>query len=592
LPQLYKQYGQQLQIKAIDINADEANYQWLIACEKQYQVPEDKVSVPALFIDDKYLIGSADISSQLPSLIERYLENGGVDFPDVPRPGGPLAPTVRFGFFYSPTCPHCIYVEEQVFPKIRAKYGDQVLWEAYDTSEEGNYRALLTLGELAGLPEKVRGSVPVLFVGDESTLYTLLFGSDQIEAYLDSAIEWFVAVGGVGFPAWWREMFPTTPETQPSPSATTEKDKPIHMAYFAEAGCNECDRVSIALQHLKERFPSLVIHELDILQDVEINLCLGEALQVPENQRHDAPAIFVGSDYLVDKDIQYDKLIEIVSRYVETGAEPTWEACEGKNVELPSLPPWWIVIAYGLVDGINPCAFATIIFFVSYLSFIERKGRDILIVGIAYTLAVFLSYLGFGMLLRQALSGLIDLVGSILRPILNTLMAVFCLVLAILSFSDFFKARRGKVKAMSLRLPDKLRRWINATIRSSMKSETLDRLVVASFVSGAVVSFIELTCTGPWYVPIILGVSTPEYRTRSLLTLVVYCLCFIVPLVVVFVASYLGTSSRQLGALLQRHTATVKLITAIGFLGIGLWLVYDMLRVWGVVSPWIASALG
>ena len=70
-----------------------------------------------------------------------------------------------------------------------------------------------------------------------------------------------------------------------------------------------------------------------------------------------------------------------MDRYAETGAEPTWETCQTKETELPPPPPWWAVILPGLGDGINPCAFATIIFFVSYLSLIERKGRDILLVG-------------------------------------------------------------------------------------------------------------------------------------------------------------------------------------------------------------------
>ena len=84
--------------------------------------------------------------------------------------------------------------------------------------------------------------------------------------------------------------------------------------------------------------------------------------------------------------------------------------------------------------------------------------------------------------------------------------------------------------------------------------------------------------------PIIQGLSNPAYRAQSTLDLVVYCLAFVTPLVVVFVASYTGTGSRQLGTLLQRHTAGVKLATAVLFLGIGLWLAYDVLRIWGVIA--------
>lgn len=359
------------------------------------------------------------------------------------------------------------------------------------------------------------------------------------------------------------------------------------MAYFEEKGCSECDAISAALEQVQKRYPALVVHKLDILDDLAFNLCLSERLNVPEDQRHDAPAVFVGSDYLIAKDVHYEGLMQLVGRYADSGADPTWQDCETEQVELPPPPPWWAVILPGLGDGINPCAFATIIFFVSYLSLTERKGRDIILVGAAFTLAVFISYLAFGIILREILSGLIGWTGPVLRPILNGVTALLCLILAILSFSDFQKARRGKTKDMALRLPDRLRLWINATIRQSMKARTF---IIAAFVAGVVVSFIELACTGQVYVPIILGLSTPGYQGQALVALIVYCLAFIIPLVVVFIASYMGTSSQKLGVLLNRHTATIKLITAVLFLAIGIWLVYDTLHTWGLLAPTLVNA--
>jgi cytochrome c biogenesis protein CcdA len=575
----------------------EENYRWLLACEEAYGVPEDKAAVPIVFIGDTYLIGE-DISAQLSDLVQEHLDGGGVDFPDVPPPEGAPEPSVHFAFFYSPTCPHCLNVEENLLPRIQEKYGDQVSWEAYNTSEEDNYRALVMLGRLAGFPQESWGSVPVVSIGDEHSIYGVWLGEFQIEAFLDPAIEWFLEIGGAELPGWWTQLW--EPIELPSPQATpssaveltpTVAETPppgeavIHLAYFVEVGCSECSRVSNLLQVMENQFPNLAVRKFGIKEDAELNICLSERLDVPEDQRHDAPALFVGSDYLVDKDIKIDPLKAMLSKYVETGAEPIWESCADEESKVPPPPPWWSVIVPGLIDGINPCAFATIIFFVSYLSAIERKGRDILMVGLSFTLAVFLAYLGFGMLLREVLAGLIASVGSVLRVVLNVLVAIVCLVFAVLSLSDYGKARRGKVKDMTLRLPDKLRGWINATVRKSMRSQTLDRLVVASFVTGVVVSFIELTCTGQVYVPIILGLSSPGFQGRAILSLVVYCLAFIAPLIVVFLVSYFGTSSRQLGLVLQRHTATVKLVTAMLFLAMGAWLIYETVRLWGIIPP-------
>jgi cytochrome c biogenesis protein CcdA len=290
---------------------------------------------------------------------------------------------------------------------------------------------------------------------------------------------------------------------------------------------------------------------------------------------------------LVDEEIQLDSLLAVLEQYAKDGAEPVWEACTG-DVEIPPPAPWWAVIVPGLIDGINPCAFATIVFFVSYLTLVERKGREIIFVGVAFTAAIFLSYLAFGVLLRQLLASVIDLVGPILKPILNVLTAIACVALAVLSFADYRKARRGRARDMSLRLPDRLRRWINRTIRRSMGEHSLSRILAASFLTGILISFVELTCTGQVYAPIILGLSNPAYQGKALLSLVVYCLAFVVPLVVVFGFSYMGTGSRQLSVFVGRHTATVKLVTALLFIAISVWLLYDVLRVWGLVGPLLA----
>ena len=85
---------------------------------------------------------------------------------------------------------------------IKEKYGDRVQWESYDRSDETNYRALLYLGELTGLPEDARGAVPLAFIGDQYTLYGRFLGSIEIEVYLEQSIDWYMEVGGAEWPDW------------------------------------------------------------------------------------------------------------------------------------------------------------------------------------------------------------------------------------------------------------------------------------------------------------------------------------------------------------------------------------------------------
>jgi cytochrome c biogenesis protein CcdA len=56
-----------------------------------------------------------------------------------------------------------------------------------------------------------------------------------------------------------------------------------------------------------------------------------------------------------------------------------------------------------------------------------------------------------------------------------------------------------------------------------------------TFITGVVISIIELACTGQVYLPTILFVlGVPELRLQAGVYLVLYNLMFVLPLVVVF----------------------------------------------------------
>jgi len=115
-----------------------------------------------------------------------------------------------------------------------------------------------------------------------------------------------------------------------------------------------------------------------------------------------------------------------------------------------------------------------------------------------------------------------------------------------------------------------LRMRINATIREGRKTRAY---VAGAFVTGILISFLELACTGQIYLPTIIFVSSlPELRLQAVGYLVLYNLLFIVPLAVVFVLAYFGTTSKDLTAFLQQRAASVKLGMMILFITLAAWL--------------------
>jgi len=140
----------------------------------------------------------------------------------------------------------------------------------------------------------------------------------------------------------------------------------------------------------------------------------------------------------------------------------------------------------------------------------------------------------------------------------------------VLSFRDFLKARQGRIEEMTLRLPDRLKNQARAVVR---RGQRMSAYVLGAFVTGLLVSLLELACTGQLYLPtIVFVVSVPALRARAVAYLLLYNLAFILPLGVVFVLTYFGTTSMQLGMFLQKRTAAVKLGTALVFLALAAWL--------------------
>lgn len=83
LPPLEDTYADRLSIIKIDVSQSDGQSLYQNAIQR-YQVPDDRLGVPMLFIGDQILLGSAEIPDQLPTLIEAALAVGGNVWPEIP----------------------------------------------------------------------------------------------------------------------------------------------------------------------------------------------------------------------------------------------------------------------------------------------------------------------------------------------------------------------------------------------------------------------------------------------------------------------------------------------------------------------------
>ena len=356
-------------------------------------------------------------------------------------------------------------------------------------------------------------------------------------------------------------------------------DSAIHITYFHKRGCQKCARASDILKRLKTEYPQVVVDLKYAKENRELLEAMGALYNVPEVKRLTTPAVFIGSEYLLDE-LDEARLKAIVEKYLSTGVvsrlpeaeEKTGEA-ESEIVKRFSAFGTLAVAGAGLLDGINPCAFATIVFFISYMSLVGRERKEMLIAGGAFAAAVFVTYLLMGMGALKFLSFLNEF--SAIAKCVYLLAAIGTFTLAFLSLYDAIKAKQGKVKEITLQLPKSIKLRIHKVIREQTRTSGV---IVGAVVIGFAISALELVCTGQVYLPTITFVMGVEgMRTNALSYLILYNLMFVTPLLVVFGFVYWGTTSIQLGGLLQRHLMPVKVGTGALLFGLGIWLLTGVL---------------
>lgn len=586
LPTVYEKYGDQIEHRYLKTSESE-NGRLFHGLLRKFDAPPDKQgSIPALFIGDKLLVGAGEIPARLEEYVDQYLTQGGVDYPSLDN----LPQAIEVLIFFDPNSGDWERLESFV-TSLTQQYG-RSWFQALgaDISQSEAHEALAQFNAALGVPAPPRGTPQALI--DRQ----MLVGIAEIEAQLPSLVKKYKAQGGVALPSL-EELIGTGPSPTPTPSPQSNPaesaQKPIYLAYFEKAGCQECARTAQDLSQVKSEYPQLEVESYSIEADAALNEWLSDKYNVPEEQHLASPMIFVGDDVLIGDEANFNILMITVAKYAATGAERTWDAfdpAEGEKSLIDRFKSFGLltVLGAGLIDGLNPCAFATLVFFISYLTFTGRRGRDVLFVGLSFAAGVFLTYLLVGVGLLRAVQSLPFF--TALGKWVYLITALLCTGLAALTFRDFIKARRGQVAEMTLRLPMNLRRRIHKVIRESAQ---LRAFVAVAFFTGFVVSLLELACTGQVYLPTIMFVmSVPDLAAQAVLYLVFYCFMFILPLIVVFVVSYFGTTSEQLGQFVNRHTATVKLLTGLVFIGLTWWMTWTLAPLFGANAPWNWALLG
>jgi cytochrome c biogenesis protein CcdA len=474
---------------------------------------------------------------------------------------------VRLYFFYSEESGG-LKVREEFIAPLAKKFPIEI--RSFSLNKLENYDLL---GRFEKELKQEDNEPPVVIIGNE-----IMGGEAKIRKDLEGLVKSYAEKGGTPWPSLQAR------ETEGwIPHAPTEEEKNsqkiIYGAFFYTHGCLDCEGKKAELKEWASKAPILRIGTFDLTK--EKNKTMNEALfqlyQVPESKRGEIVKLYIGEDCITANEFRYDNFQKLVSKYQGKGAPPPWEKVtqealkggEEKIIDRFKRFSLWGVLIAGLIDGLNPCAFATIVFLVSYLAFLGKQSKEILTYGIIFTFGVFIAYIIAGMGL---MAGFRQLSGfPLITKGIYLVIGTFAVVLGIVSFYDYILFRRGQMAKMKLQLPMALKKKIHGIIRIQTRSPKAGFL--GTFALGFIIAATEVVCTGQVYLPTIGYIMTvPELRVNAFLNLVLYNLMFIIPLVGVFVAAFFGVTSEKMALVTKKRTGTVKLLTAVLFIGLGVFL--------------------
>jgi cytochrome c biogenesis protein CcdA len=346
----------------------------------------------------------------------------------------------------------------------------------------------------------------------------------------------------------------------PGPTGNAEGDACVY--FFYGEGCRHCAAVAPVIGAIEAENSGMVVHRFEVYGNRDNLLLLNEyfdAYGVPQEERG-IPAVFVSDRYLVGDTPILTELEPLVtgggaaacpsldvnvSASGSSGGSSPAEALGGISL--------LTVIGAAAVDSINPCAIAVLLILLTALIAAGERKRA-LKAGLAFTASIYIAYFLFGLGLFSAL----QVTG--LSFWFYKAVGFIAIAIGLANLKDYFWYAKG---GFVMEIP---RSW-RPSLKKILGGVTTP---AGAFLSGFVVCLFELPCTGGPYI-FILGLLA-ERATQALAVpvLLLYNVFFVLPLLVITVAVYLGrTDVGKAGEWKERNIRKLHLAAGVVMLLLG-----------------------
>lgn len=332
------------------------------------------------------------------------------------------------------------------------------------------------------------------------------------------------------------------------------KDNPVTLYFFYGQGCPHCAKMEVFLEDLSAKYPNLEIKRYETYFNQESRALFEKMSQAYGTEIKGVPATFINDKFIFGFN---DDIGEQVEQEVKNCSEnkcinplDKMNGVSETPVNKLTIPA---VISAAAVDAINPCEFAVLILLLTTI-LATHSRKKALLAGLAFSLAVYISYFLMGVGLYSAIHA------AGMTKLLYKIVSVVAILIGLFNIKDYFWY--GKVFLMEV--PISWRPMMKGFIRRVTS-------VSGAFFVGFLVSLFLLPCTSGPYIVILGLLAEVATRNYALILLGLYNIIFVLPMLLITFAIYFGfTSTEQAEDWRRRKLKILHLVAGIILLLLGI----------------------
>lgn len=277
----------------------------------------------------------------------------------------------------------------------------------------------------------------------------------------------------------------------------------IILEFFYHPDCSPCRKPKQLLEDFENEYDNYIKIEWQNMKNIEPRKLFFEKYKLTRR-----PVIVFNKDpstalyNITKKNIKHkiDQYINITDKK------------EYNNENSYQLITLSAVIIAGLMDGINPCAFSLLIFFLSFIFSIKKSRKNVFILGTLYIVGVYLGYISLGVGIIHTIN-----IFGIMHPI-SIIGILFLIITGFLQIRDAITLEKPIMKFPNFAVPF-FRKLTNKVTHP------------IAILLGFIVSLLEFPCSGGIYIGILLLIA--KSKIKGLFYLLIYNITFVIPLIII-----------------------------------------------------------